>query len=274
MRFVKVNDGAEEEEQIVIFIHGFRHEWLPGKSNRRTENHSRYYIDRIKSANLKGQVFLGQWDSAGLKLPPWLSTALKITKRIPNKGALLAAAIEYGLSKGLDFKIVERQAKKEGENLLWQMKRKFADSKGKKIYLIGHSLGSLVIHRSLTTRHWEKVPELELADVFYLGSAVPVLKPLRDAKKNWKELLGSIKGQLFNCYSRRDIVLRMPPDTRTRVGNGRINSAGLSDGLKYFPRITDLSFTGKRYGHMDYVEKLGPTLRRVKDECETELELG
>ena len=227
MEFIEVcEDGTE---QIVIFVHGFR----PRKITKSQKTHIKEYKDYINWAGIRGEVFLCNWNSTGTRLPT------------------------LALTKSLDFIVAQKRAKKEGDKLLDNIKEKFGDTKGKKIFLIGHSLGTLLIHRSLVNHRWENFrKKLPLQDVVYLASAVP---PVED--HDWEAALKSINGKLFSLYSPKDGVLGKT--IQRRIGKSRLNHPD--------ERIVDAHCKG--YGHQDYLQNLKKVLRKWHFRTHSELAL-
>lgn len=102
MKFEEIHKG--HNDQIVVFIHGF---------NFRDSEMSGYYKRCIKSANFKGQAFLGEWPSSGVRLPRFLHNLF----RDPRK-KIAMKILEEAVAKFISFRTAESQARKEGENLL------------------------------------------------------------------------------------------------------------------------------------------------------------
>ena len=190
------------------------------------------YRSYLEKARFSGRVVFCYWESSGSPFIPLP----------PGKPWLL-----YPLIKALDFKSAEKKAKDKGRSFIDSIFKKYGDLRGNDIFLIGHSLGTLLIHEALTSGNEKRRSYFPLKDVIYLASAVPEID-----YEEWSRVLASMKGNIFLAYSPKDIPLDCTPDFKKRIGKIRLNHA--SD------RIVDVHC--KNYGHNDYLERMRRVLRK------------
>ena len=128
----------------------------------------------------------------------------------------------------------------------------------KKVFLIGHSLGTLIIFEALQyISKYKKNINLHIEDIFFLGSAIN-----SSEKKFEQDLTDTFRGKLFNFYSKKDLVLKY------------LRWAGAWG-------LNPIEFTSKKiinisndYGHRDYLKKdnLKNLIRQKNVKRKTKLE--
>ena len=223
MEFVQVQDG-NNAEQIIFFVHGFK----PLKLLKRKKTFIQEYKNYLTNVGFDGRVIFCLWKSTGIPFLP-----------LPLQHQLLL--------KPLDFKIAERKARKEGQVFFDSIYDRYGSLAQKDVFLIGHSLGTLLIHEALSSGNDKSKSYLQIKDVIYLASAVPVIED-----NKWFSALSAIKGKIFSCYSPKDGWLGKTPDFKKRIGKIRLNHKS--------ERIIDAHC--KNYGHNDYLKKMRRVLRK------------
>jgi len=129
-------------------------------------------------------------------------------------------------------------------------------TKGRSQYsLFAHSLGTRVVHYlllSLSTKHKKYIK-----DVYLLGGTVD-----RNDNKTWKQASNSVSGNIYNCYSTNDDVLRFlfKPSTcflKNPIGLGEIKSDA--------DNILNINVSDIVSGHMQYKKKLPKILHLINE---------
>lgn len=126
--------------------------------------------------------------------------------------------------------------------------------------LMGHSLGALVIYYAL--RSLSKKKNRFIQDVILLGGAVD-----RNDSKGWAQAAQAVHGNIYNCYSAKDKILRQlyyKPSTRKRIspiGIGPINKTGRT-GVK---NIVDVDVTDLVSRHGAFKPMLNDILARIDE---------
>jgi hypothetical protein len=199
----KIKDGSNN--QIVIFMHGFN--FNDSDKKKFLEN----YKNALERVRFKGAVYELTWKS-GSRINPLIRSALyllTLLKRNP-KTLIPAYIFSYIINKCVlnhfDFKKADHRAKNYYPPKLFDYIAKNLGNQleKKKVFLIGHSLGTVLIFEALEyfLRTGKKI-NFMIEDVFFLGSAI-------NSKK--RELvqghLDFIQGRLFNFYSKKDMVLK------------------------------------------------------------------
>lgn len=232
-------DNAKE---INIFFHGF--------CAVKSKNELDLLILHILSAKPRGRVYLFYWKSGDWKVSGWL-TALKSAHRVYKiakavtpigvaGGLLDAIALNAGLAI-FNFKRMETRSEDIGKNIKRHISH-IPFAKELPINLIGHSLGARLIQTALATNDFS---EYNIKDCVMLGSAA-------DSDTDWSSCIMEIKGKIFNAYSKKDNILKITPDIRTRAGTKAITG---------HKRVSNLHFQG--YGHVDYWPRLEYVLEQI-----------
>ena len=119
--------------------------------------------------------------------------------------------------------------------------------------LVGHSLGSKVIHSLL--ERLNEMGKKKIDTIHLLGSALPI-----DPVPSWEDLLESVRGNIYNYYAPSDPVLKW----LYSAANGfvRSNPSGRSEIPSQSPRIVNINVDDFVRRHMDYHRKAGLFLVR------------
>ena len=227
------------EKVINVFIHGYR--------SVKTAHEYAALCAKILAAKPPGQVYCYHWPSTGVRLPATV-TILRHAKQLLrlNPAAWGLAALEWIVGKGIKetvgFKTAERQAEKAGKEMLRRVSR-VSNAKSFPVNLIGHSLGARVIQFSLMHSDWSKY---DLQQCILLGGAA-------DLQAHWGELYEHVNDRIMNVYSKKDVVLRITPDRRKRVGRYPISSP--------YKGIVNRHYGS--FGHWDYWKRLPYLLPRL-----------
>lgn len=228
------------EEVINIFIHGYNAVTSQSKFEKLS-----YYILSAKPA---GRIYLLYWRAGNWRLPVWTQGMVTISKtayrafrvgKIFSPISLLADAAALTASEMLSYRYYERRAEKLGDYLKSHI-RTIPQASDYKINLIGHSLGARVIYYALSLHEW---PDYHINDCIFLGGAA-------DIEADWDVFLTRIRGKIYNAYSRRDLVLKITPDMRKRVGRYPIPARS--------SRIINQDCPS--FQHIDYWPELGQLL--------------
>jgi hypothetical protein len=156
----------------------------------------------------------------------------------------------YNIIKKNPFEEAYDEALKSGAHLAYLIqKEEFFGKHG--FNLIGYSLGTLVIYYCLL--ELEKMECYnKINDVVFMGSVLNS-NEFRDLN------LKSISGNLINCYSEKDNVLksRFKP---SRIGKSPV---GLMEIEKKHPKIININCSDIVFEHFDYQKKMNLILRRI-----------
>lgn len=115
-------------------------------------------------------------------------------------------------------------------------------TEGQKFNLVGHSLGCRVIFYALMALGTKSKKYIN--DVILLGGAVG-----KDDEESWLQVLSTIDGKLFNCYSEQDMVLKQLYECA---------NAKLSKPIGYYPipledaRLVNINCTDIVDSHMTW----------------------
>ncbi len=226
------------EKEINIFIHGYSAVTSRSKFEKLSSH--------ILSAKPPGQIYLLCWRAGSWKTPAWAQTLLTISRtayravkigEIFSPAAFVADAAVLTASEMILYRYYENRSEKLGDNLKDYI-RMIPQAKNYKINLIGHSLGARVIHYALSLHEWS---DYHINDCIFLGGAA-------DADKdNWEECLSRINGNIYNAYSKRDLILKVIPDMKKRVGRHPIQCSS--------SRIINRNYPS--FHHLDYWPRLG-----------------
>lgn len=178
-------------DQVIFYVHGFMPFLL---SDFRKNNKN---ITDLFDTSFAGSVYFVDWDSTGFTKK---SAVLKVLAILPWLKFLIIKDFQ------IKFEQADKDAKRCGLELLGKIKKTLPSNSRKKIYLIGHSLGSKVIHESLLTGKWSKI---NLWNVVYLASAVKRNNDQNKHNEEFGRVLSQIRGKLFNFYSYRDLALKV-----------------------------------------------------------------
>ena len=127
-------------------------------------------LKNLLETHFLGSVYFVDWDSTGITKKSTLLKFIALLGRLPIPASKAISIVSLVSDLVIKFREAEQEAKKQGGELLAAIE-KILPTKNKKIHLIGHSLGSLVVHESLLTQQWSK-SQLYLRSICYLGSAV------------------------------------------------------------------------------------------------------
>ncbi len=105
-----------------------------------------------------------------------------------------------------------------------QLAESISRTSGQRFNLVGHSLGCRVIYYALLALGTKS--NIYINDVILLGGAVG-----KDDEKGWTSATSAIEGNLYNCYSKQDMVLGKI---------FKIANANLSEPIGYFPIPSDI----------------------------------
>ncbi len=133
----------------------------------------------------------------------------------------------------------------------------------KEYILIGHSLGSRVIHSCLSSLKMNNHSFIK--DVHLLGGAVDnhkVRKKGKLSKTNWTGISNVVSGEINNYHSENDDILKyfytaaegLKFNFGEPIGRSEINISGIKN-------INASKKSGLNIGHMEYKENLGTILR-------------
>lgn len=200
----KIQGGSND--QIVIFMHGFNFD------NSDKKKFLENYENALERVRFRGAVYELTWKS-GSRIRPLIRSALALIALLGRNPKFKIAAyilsflINYIILNHFDFKKADNRAKKYYPPKLFNYIKKSLGRQleKKKVFLVGHSLGTVLIFEALEyyLRTGKKI-DFMIEDVFFLGSAI-------NSKKS--ELvqghLDFIRGKLFNFYSKRDMVLKI-----------------------------------------------------------------
>lgn len=193
---------------VNLFIHGYKALETP----RQVE----LTLGRLRRLKLPGQSLLLKWDSGR-----WKTSAVAAGARASyqfnryrkvlsvNPWMLLAEAGALTAYEAAQFKLMERRSESVGRMIPELLSEAISD-RPISVNLIGHSLGARVIHLMLA--HAD-LTDMEINDCIFLGGAADAVA------EDWQACLGRIRGKLYNCYSRRDLVLQITPDLKRKVGS-------------------------------------------------------
>lgn len=187
-------------DQVIFYVHGFMPSlWSEFRKNNKN-------ITDLFDTSFAGSVYFVDWDSTGFTKKSAVLKVLAILSALPSpifKFLRIPAVIGDFIIK---FEQADKDAKRCGLELLGAIKKTLPWYSRKKIYLIGHSLGSKVIHESLLTGKWSKI---NLWNVVYLASAVKRNNDQNKHNEEFGRVLSQIRGKLFNFYSYRDLALKV-----------------------------------------------------------------
>lgn len=156
----------------------------------------------------------------------------------------------YNSLKRNPFEKAYDEAIKAGMHLAYLLANdEFAGHHG--FNLIGYSLGTVVVYHCLL--ELEKMEcYKKINDVIMMGSVIN--------KEEFKNLnLKSIAGNLINCYSEKDNVLKSNFKP-TKVGKSPV---GLLEIDRSHPKIVNVDCSDVVVDHLDYKEKMNLILRRI-----------
>lgn len=121
--------------------------------------------------------------------------------------------------------------------------------------LMGHSLGARVIYyllNALGTKTETSKPAVYIRDVYLLGGAVG-----RDDKEGWENALKAVNGNLYNCFSQEDGVLKVLYQGANVMFSDPI---GLKEIPLDNPKVKNIDTSPLVKGHMAYKNKFGKIL--------------
>ncbi|WP_083699968.1 DUF726 domain-containing protein [Shewanella sp. UCD-KL12] len=136
-----------------------------------------------------------------------------------------------------------------------QLAESISRTSGQKFNLVGHSLGCRVIYYALAALGTKSQKYID--DVILLGGAVG-----KDDEKGWMSAISTIDGNLYNCYSKQDMVLKRLYETA---------NAKLTKPIGYYPipfeapKISNLDCTNFVDSHMKWKENYSEILRLIYD---------
>ncbi len=206
----RARPGAAGEE--LILVHGCLH----GRGVRVKDY--REWAQSCREAGFQGGVRGYYWDSIDpLRLIRFLAGVVVGSRAEvddptpapsrPKKRKLLAKAgglaVKVGPAllrgtlneTGKWWEEADSLARSAGADLAGKVRRRT----GSRIFLMGHSLGCRVVKTCLE----ELGPGAGVGSVYLLGAAVP-------AGESWDRAAAAVEGKIYNCYSRRDLILRFP----------------------------------------------------------------
>lgn len=195
-----------------IFIHGFNTNISEVKN-------------AIKKANLPGVSYLLIWNSKFNYKSNYIShnsTSVELIGKVAHK--LFQQAIS--------FKEKEKDSEKIGKSLLQLLNSK-PHLKNFPLNLIGHSLGTRVIHYALYESNWKNY---RINDVVLLDGAA-------DADDgSWEYCSSKIQGRIFNCWSGNGIEFLVKPDMRNPIGKLGIPEKHGKIRNIHFPKIPHTNY--------------------------------
>lgn len=202
-KLVKIIDGPEHE--INVFVHGY--------SAVTSQKQLDAISLQILAARPAGKVYLLMWKSgnwrpsplsAVIKLSRFGVSALKWIRRVPKPTLPLELLLEgaWQMSK---WKLAKKRAKELGTKKFAQHLGKIKHSESYPVNLIGHSLGARAIHWFLYS---DTSSRANINDVVFLGGAATL------DDDSWEYCCESVNGQLFNVYSKGDMILALSPERK------------------------------------------------------------
>lgn len=121
--------------------------------------------------------------------------------------------------------------------------------------LIGHSLGARVIYYLLNTLSTRNSKSRLIRDVYLLGGAVA------GDNKGWSNATKAVKGNINNCYSKKDLVLQC----LYRPANAWLsNPIGLNE-IKYNSKIINFDVSNVVSGHTTYIKNLNRIINLINN---------
>jgi hypothetical protein len=196
----------EQHDEVNVFVHGYK--------AIESQDQFAAIVHAILATKTGGRIYLLHWKSG-----KWSTTSAVLAALTAYRAARVSKilnpwmiAIDVGLVAATEiaqFKLMERRSERLGKNLKRHLSR-IPDAKSRPINLIGHSLGTRVIHAALANCDWS---EYNINDCVFLGGAADL------EADNWPDCLAQIGGRLYNGYSKIDSLLSITPDLRRRVGN-------------------------------------------------------
>ena len=226
------NKSWDTRDQLNIFIHGYS-----AIVNEASEHN---IIRNINQATVpKSLLYL--WSSGSLvKHFTSSQQVLDVLIGLQNTTILTVKKTEE-----LFMHFKENQSKAEiiGSSCLLQDLSKLLETHKAsypKINLIGHSLGARMICSAIKENQ-ELSQKLNIHNVVFLGGAAPI-------QTDWEDITDHIQGNVYNFYSKTDIVLMLKPDTEKNLGRYEIPT---QEHTKH--RIHNVQV---KYHHWDYWDNL------------------
>ncbi len=235
---IKLFSGTSPE--INIFVHGFRSINTIEKLENLAYN--------ILHAKPSGQVYLYAWKSDINFNSEAISNLILLVAKSKNQYVSTISLLSPILSIYARFKFYESRAAILGENLKRHIS-KIPGAKDLNIYLIGHSLGALVIFNALTANDWF---DYNIKDIVLIGGCVDKNSSL------WEDVIDQISGNIYNGYSIDDKILKKTPDFKKHIGRNK-----LLINTYYNNRIINHEFPS--YSHSDYWPNLEEVLFNLWD---------
>lgn len=200
----KIEGSGENDDVITIFINGFTQEneitfqdWKKGHQEHFAHEVLQGVTWRSKTL-LKIGGALGKGMTKQATKQAMLKAAQKGGKEATKKLGPLAPVLLLSDVVTNPWHTSMRYAENTGVLLADIIAR----CKGKKFRLVGHSLGCRVIFYALNSLSTKQ--EKFITDVILLGAAVS----RKDDDKMWTAAANGIEGNIYNCFSRRDYVLK------------------------------------------------------------------
>ena len=242
-QLVPISQGPADH--ITIFIHGY----LTASGDKNTDQ-VMAWINRL---GLSGDVYLLNWRAGSWQQPAWVQAAASLShtayrvyrwKRWVSPLALAGDAALYTLNQAAHFKFFEQRTKRIAQDLK-ALIAPLPNLQERRIHLIGHSLGARIICHALSQEHWH---DFRLHDCLLLAGAADL------HHIDWAHCLAQINGQLYNAYSKRDMILNLTPDLKQKIGHHPLPLESA--------RIINRRYS---YGHNDFLTKLDQFLPELWD---------
>ncbi len=207
----RARPGAAGEE--LILVHGCLHgrgvrvkdyrEWAESCRKAGFAGGIRGYywdsIDPLRLVRFLAGVIAGSREAGDNPVPvPSRTGKRKLLRQAGGLAARAGPALLRGAlnETGSWWEEADSLAAAAGVDLAGKIRRRRA---GERLTLMGHSLGCRVIKSCLE----ELGPEARVSSVYLLGAAVP-------AGESWERAAEAVEGRIYNCFSRRDFILRFP----------------------------------------------------------------
>ena len=248
MQIVPVYENPNNKGLINIFFHGYWNGSNSGQKNLRKKlidaaPPGKSYLCKWKSGSPSGTLVQTLGDLAALINPVGRVSRIGWLTYKKATGSDISTPALVGHFTGH-----RNRAKNIGNELLYHLSKVEGIQKAE-INLIGHSLGALIIYTALTNEEisWT---HYKVRDVLLIGGAIE-----SNPKKSsiWDDILGKISGNIYNCHSKKDKVLKMEPRIHKRIG-----VVGIPNKSK---RIIQYNYSAT--GHLGYWPKINNILNQT-----------
>lgn len=255
--FSMQRSSAQDDGHRVVVVNGFltqeevaAHDWCNGLTCHYLESPIWYLNWEAKTLRKLGEMVIGT-GSRSIARGLLTKGVTKGSKTAASRAGIAGVALSAAGLASNPWHSAMMNAEKAGSLLAEAISR----TEGKTFTLMGHSLGARVVFFALMALA-SKGGEKYVRDAVLMGGAVGI-----DNEDDWISASIAVSGNLYNCHSEQDGVLKWLYRT---ANAGLSNPAGLGPAKHQVPKLINQDFTDLVDGHNQWKANLSNVLDRLQ----------